>query len=114
MDARTGKTLWRTTWPLRAYNLQTHKHRGTFGVPLVAGGKVLYPSFSNSLQAIDAKTGKALWGFGNTKATANQQALAEGAAESVAALMGGTSLERQRHNLRSCRGYRQSRLGKQD
>ncbi|MEM7392501.1 MAG: PQQ-binding-like beta-propeller repeat protein [Verrucomicrobiota bacterium] len=63
MDARTGETLWRTTWPLRAYNLQTHKHRGTFGVPLVAGGKVFYPSFNNSLQVMDAETGKPLWEF---------------------------------------------------
>ena len=63
MDARTGETLWRTTWPLRAYNLQTHKHRGKFGVPLVAGGKVFYPSFNNSLQVMDAKTGEALWEF---------------------------------------------------
>jgi outer membrane protein assembly factor BamB len=63
MDARTGETLWRTTWPLRAYNLQTHKHRGTFGVPLVAAGKVFYPSFNNSIQVMDAKTGKALWEF---------------------------------------------------
>ena len=63
MDARTGATLWRTTWPLRAYNLQTHKHRGTFGVPLVTAGKVFYPSFNNSLEVMDAKTGKPLWEF---------------------------------------------------
>jgi len=63
MDARTGATLWRTTWPLRAYNLQTHKHRGTFGVPLVAGGKLFYPGFNGAIQVMDAKSGKALWEF---------------------------------------------------
>ena len=61
--ARTGATLWRTTWPLRAYNLQTHKHRGTFGVPLVAGGKLFYPGFNGAIQVMDAKSGKALWEF---------------------------------------------------
>ena len=44
MDARTGATLWRTSWPVRAYNLQTHKHRGTFGVPLVAVGHEVPPT----------------------------------------------------------------------
>ncbi|MAR09566.1 MAG: hypothetical protein CL681_06290 [Blastopirellula sp.] len=63
MDARTGETLWRTTWPLRAYNLQTHKHRGTFGVPLVTAGKVFYPSFNNSLQVMNAKSGEKQWEF---------------------------------------------------
>lgn len=63
MDARTGATLWRTTWPQRVYNLQTHKHRGTFGVPLVAAGKVFYPNFQNGLEVMDAKTGEALWEF---------------------------------------------------
>ena len=63
MDARTGETLWKTTWPKRTYNLQTHKHRGTFGVPLVAAGKVFYPDFHDGLEVMDAKTGKALWEF---------------------------------------------------
>ena len=63
MDATTGETLWRTTWPQRVYNLQTHKHRGTFGVPLVAAGKVFYPNFQNGLEVMDAKTGEPLWEF---------------------------------------------------
>lgn len=63
IDARTGATLWRTNWPLRVYNLQTHKHRGTFGVPLVAARKVFYPNFSNALEVMDAKTGDPLWEF---------------------------------------------------
>lgn len=63
IDARTGETKWRTTWPLRAYNLQTHKHRGTFGAPLIQAGKVFYPSFNNSLQVMDAESGEALWEF---------------------------------------------------
>jgi outer membrane protein assembly factor BamB len=63
MDARSGATLWKTTWPKRTYNLQTHKHRGTFGVPLVASGKVFYPDFHDGLKVMDAMTGKALWEF---------------------------------------------------
>ena len=63
MDAQTGRTLWRTTYPKRVYNLQTHKHRGTFGVPLIAAGKVFYPNFNNAIQAMDAKTGEPLWEF---------------------------------------------------
>ena len=63
MDARTGETLWKTTWPNRTYNLQTHKHRGTFGVPLIAAEKVFYPDFHDGLEVMDAKTGKALWEF---------------------------------------------------
>ena len=90
MDARTGKTLWRTTWPLRAYNLQTHKHRGTFGVPLVAGGKVLYPSFNNSLQAMDAKTGKALWEFPKYEKPPQTKHWPKGPPSQSPLLMGGT------------------------
>ena len=90
MDARTGKTLWRTTWPLRAYNLQTHKHRGTFGVPLVAAGKVLYPSFSNSLQAMDAKTGKALWEFPKYDKTPQTKHWPKGPPSQSPLLMGET------------------------
>jgi hypothetical protein len=63
MDARTGETLWRTIWPRRVYNLQTHKLRGTFGVPLIAGGRVFYPNFQNALEVMDANTGEPLWEF---------------------------------------------------
>lgn len=63
IDARTGRTLWETVWPKRSYNYQTHKHRGLFGVPLVADGKVFYPNLHGHLMAMDAKTGKPLWEY---------------------------------------------------
>ena len=63
MDTRTGATVWKAVWPARSYNLQTHKHRGTFGVPLIAGGKVFYPNLHGRLEVMDAKTGDPLWEF---------------------------------------------------
>ena len=90
MDAQTGKTLWKTTWPLRCYNLQTHKHRGTFGVPLVDGGKVFYPSFNNSLQVMDAKTGKALWEFPEFKEPPQTKHWPKGPPSQTPLLIGNT------------------------
>lgn len=63
MDARTGATLWKTSWPLRTANKQTHKHRGAMGVPLVADGKVFYPNLHGRLLVMDAKSGEPLWEF---------------------------------------------------
>mgnify|MGYP002623589946 CR=1 FL=1 len=61
MDAATGATLWKTVFPMRSYNLQTHKHRGLSGVPLMAEGKVFYPNLHGRLYALDAKTGRVAW-----------------------------------------------------
>ncbi len=69
IDADTGRTLWETVWPQRSFNYQTHKHRGLFGVPLVAAGKVFYPNLHGHLMVMDAQTGKPLWEFPEFKAT---------------------------------------------
>ncbi|MCA9222497.1 MAG: PQQ-binding-like beta-propeller repeat protein, partial [Planctomycetales bacterium] len=69
IDARTGRTLWETIWPRRSYNFQTHKHRGLFGVPLVAAGKVFYPNLHGHLMVMDATTGQPLWEFPEFKNT---------------------------------------------
>jgi outer membrane protein assembly factor BamB len=61
MDAATGKTLWETVWPQRVWSVQGHKYRGGHGVPLVAGGKVFYPTLHGHLKVMDAVTGTPLW-----------------------------------------------------
>ncbi|MCA9219317.1 MAG: PQQ-like beta-propeller repeat protein [Planctomycetales bacterium] len=63
MDAVTGQTLWKTTFPQRGNNYQTHKHRGHFPVALVAGGIVYQPGTTGRLYAVDAATGKLLWEY---------------------------------------------------
>ncbi len=63
MDAATGQTLWKTTFPQRGNNYQTHKHRGHFPVALVAGGIVYQPGTTGRLYAVDAATGKLLWEY---------------------------------------------------
>jgi outer membrane protein assembly factor BamB len=47
--------------PLRSPNLQTHKHRGVSGVPLLAGGTLFVPNLMSRLYALDAKTGALKW-----------------------------------------------------
>ena len=61
IDAATGAERWRTVLPLRSPNHQTHKHRGTFGVPLVAGDTLFVANHMSRLYALDAKTGKLKW-----------------------------------------------------
>jgi outer membrane protein assembly factor BamB len=63
MDAATGQTLWKTTFPQRGNNYQTHKHRGHFPVALVADGVVYQPGTTGRLYAVDADTGKLLWEY---------------------------------------------------
>jgi outer membrane protein assembly factor BamB len=67
MDASTGQTLWRTTFPQRGNNYQTHKHRGHFPVPLVAEGVVYQPGTTGRLYAVDAVTGELRWEFPDAK-----------------------------------------------
>lgn len=61
IDAATGAEKWRTVLPLRSPNLQTHKHRGASGVPLLAGETLFVPNLMSRLYALDAKTGKLKW-----------------------------------------------------
>jgi outer membrane protein assembly factor BamB len=63
MDAATGQTLWKTGFPQRGNNYQTHKHRGFFPVPLVADGVVYQPNTTGRLYALDGATGKLLWEY---------------------------------------------------
>lgn len=61
IDASTGAEKWRTILPLRSPNLQTHKHRGISGVPLVAGDTLFVPNLMSRVYALDAKTGALRW-----------------------------------------------------
>lgn len=61
IDAATGKEKWRTVLPLRSPNLQTHKHRGVSGVPLLAGDTLFVPNLMSRLYALDASTGALKW-----------------------------------------------------
>ena len=61
IDDATGAERWRTVLPLRSPNLQTHKHRGISGVPLLAGDTLFVPNLMSRLYALDAKTGALKW-----------------------------------------------------
>jgi hypothetical protein len=61
LDGATGATRWRTVLPQRSPNIQTHKHRGTSGVPLVAGSAIYVPNLASRLYALDAATGQLRW-----------------------------------------------------
>lgn len=63
IDAATGQTLWKSMFPQRGNNYQTHKHRGYSPVALVAGGVVYQPGTTGRLYAVDAATGKLLWEY---------------------------------------------------
>ncbi|VTT96471.1 Uncharacterized protein OS=Planctomyces brasiliensis (strain ATCC 49424 / DSM 5305 / JCM 21570 / NBRC 103401 / IFAM 1448) GN=Plabr_4500 PE=4 SV=1: PQQ_2: PQQ_2 [Gemmataceae bacterium] len=63
IDAATGAEKWRTVLPLRSPNLQTHKHRGVSGVPLLAGDTLFVPNLTSRLYTLDAKTGALKWEY---------------------------------------------------
>ncbi len=67
MDAATGQTLWKTVFPQRGNNYQTHKHRGHFPVALIANGVVYQPSTTGRLYAVDAATGSLRWEYPDAK-----------------------------------------------
>jgi outer membrane protein assembly factor BamB len=66
MDAATGQTLWRSVWPYKQGNFQTHKWRGFNFTPALADGVLVVADYSWNLYAHDAKTGALLWTRGNS------------------------------------------------
>jgi len=56
LDAKTGKTLWKTEVPSRAG--QTHEASGT---PAVADGRVYAVTASSTVVCLDATTGRKVW-----------------------------------------------------
>jgi outer membrane protein assembly factor BamB len=63
VDAATGRTVWRTAFPMRSANVQTHKMRWLSPVPTVHEGVVYCAGFSGRLYALEAATGKPLWEY---------------------------------------------------
>jgi outer membrane protein assembly factor BamB len=61
LEAATGKTLWKTTYPDASANHQTHKWRGFNPTPCVAGDTVYVLDYANCLHALEASTGKPKW-----------------------------------------------------
>jgi outer membrane protein assembly factor BamB len=94
MDAATGKTLWTATFPQRSPNVQTHKMRWLFPVPLVDGDTLYAAGFGGRLYALDAKTGALRWEFPDASPAASTPA--QGAQDSAncgtpsPVLIGGT------------------------
>lgn len=63
MEASTGQTLWQTVLPRRGKNNQTHKHRGAFPVPLVAGDVLYVAGTAGRVYALDVREGTRIWEF---------------------------------------------------
>ena len=63
LDAATGQTLWKTKFPQRGNNYQTHKHRGLFPVGLLGDGVLYQPGTTGRLYALGAGTGKLKWEY---------------------------------------------------
>jgi outer membrane protein assembly factor BamB len=61
IDAVTGKTVWTSTLPIGARNIQHHKDRGGDRTPAYTNGKLLCPAYNGALFCLDAKTGELLW-----------------------------------------------------
>lgn len=89
IDAATGATKWRTVLPQRSPNLQTHKHRGVSGVPLVAGDTIYVPNLSSRLYALDAANGKLKWEVPTFDANAKDQPVNSGPANPSPYLLNG-------------------------
>ncbi len=89
IDARTGATKWHTVLPRRSPNIQTHKHRGTSGVPLVAGDTIFVPNLASRLYAIDTKTGRCRWEFPAFEGTTKPQDINAGPHNPSPLLVGG-------------------------
>ncbi len=61
IDAVTGKTIWISTLPIEAPNIQHHKDRGGDRTPAYADGRLLGLAYNGQLFCVDAKTGELLW-----------------------------------------------------
>jgi outer membrane protein assembly factor BamB len=63
IDAATGRTRWTAVMPQRSPNIQTHKMRGLFPVPLVRGDVLYAAGAGGRLYALDAIAGRLIWEF---------------------------------------------------
>jgi hypothetical protein len=62
LDAATGRTLWRASWPGLSFVLKAANHT----TPCVAEGKVVVQSGMFMIYALDANTGAMLWSNADT------------------------------------------------
>ena len=61
IDARTGKTLWKTVFEQKGINFGTFNKGGPMLTPAVADGKVYALGTMGRVYCLDAATGKPLW-----------------------------------------------------
>lgn len=61
LDGATGEVKWHTVLPGRSPNLQTHKHRGLSGVPLVVGDTLYVTNLAGRVYALATKSGHVRW-----------------------------------------------------
>ncbi|GDY13533.1 hypothetical protein LBMAG53_24110 [Planctomycetota bacterium] len=61
MDAATGKTLWKTVFPLASINQPSHKGGCVNNTPCLGGGRVFARGTSGRLHALDLASGTVLW-----------------------------------------------------
>ena len=61
IDAQTGGTLWRTTFPRLSGNFQTHKWRGINPTACVIGDTVIAADYGYNVVALQAATGAVRW-----------------------------------------------------
>lgn len=67
VDAANGKTLWEHPYPSPAAALTDQYGLGPDSTPLVVGGRVFTIGSLGELEALDAATGKKVWGRGLIK-----------------------------------------------
>ncbi|MEI7833418.1 MAG: PQQ-binding-like beta-propeller repeat protein, partial [bacterium] len=68
IDGVTGKTVWKSTWPLKQSNYQTHKWRGMNFTPVIADGTLYVTDYNNRSYAYDADTGDLKWEYSDMAA----------------------------------------------
>lgn len=61
LNARSGKELWRNTYPAQAVTGAASRHPGPRSSPAVADGKVVTMGVGGVLSCLDAATGNLIW-----------------------------------------------------
>lgn len=62
LDARTGKTLWEQTRPIRfRSDAAVERGNGPYSAPLVTADRIFTTGVAGRFQALDRKTGQELW-----------------------------------------------------
>ena len=67
LDANTGKTLWKKTFPEGLYHHDWGKPRNANNTPAAGDGKIFFYSSMGVLRALDAETGDLVWEAWNSE-----------------------------------------------